>query len=537
VSGLPNPAYTVSEPAQEQELNEAALTHLAQERPATRHPDVQTGWRFRSEFFDRRPVLILALLTPLVFLVNGYHPSADDGAIYAEGIKKLVDPNLYRSDAVFVQSHTRFSIFAHLLAGVVRYGSISLPDLLLACQVLSIFLFLLGCSRVARKIFAEPLSQWGAVLLGACCFTLPVAGTSLFIMDPYVTARSFSTPLSLFALAAVLGGAWVEAALWLALATLVHPLMAGFAAIFLVMLALAERRMWRSIAAFASLGFVGSAAIFWATRSVPLDLAYSQAALSRSYFFLSTWEWYEYPGIFFPLLLMLIAAWRSRAKSAVSSLSIASTAVGACALLVALCFVHRGGSLMLARLQVLRTFHIIYVVGVLLAGGMLGSLTRNRFWYAVYCVVLGAIFAGQMLTYPASNHVEWPGLLPRNQWEQAFQWIRANTPENAVFAMDAGYIEDPGEDSQGFRAVAERSALADWYKDGGVASIFPAAAEPWWRELQATRGVDRTTDQEREARLTPLGATWILLPVQASTAFPCPYRNRAVRVCRLRAYY
>ena len=192
----------------------------------------------------------MALLTPLVFLVNGYHPSADDGAIYVEGVKKLVDPSLYRSDAVFVQSHTRFSIFAHLLAGLVRYGHISLPVLLLACQLLSIFLFLLGCSRVASKIFAGPRSQWGAVLLAACCFTLPVAGTSLFIMDPYVTARSFSTPLSLFALAATLGGAWVEAALWLALATLVHPLMAGFAAIFLVTLVFAERRAWRSIAAF-----------------------------------------------------------------------------------------------------------------------------------------------------------------------------------------------------------------------------------------------------------------------------------------------
>jgi hypothetical protein len=503
----------------------------ALERSATQHPHLQAGSDRRS--FLRRPALSLALLTPLVFLVDGYHPFADDGAIYVEGIQKLVDLNLYRSDAVFVQSHTRFSIFAHLLAGLVRYGHIPLPVLLLACQLLSIFLFLLGCSRVASKIFAGSRSQWSAVLLAACCFTLPVAGTSLFIMDPYVTARSFSTPLSLFALAATLGGAWVEAALWLALATVVHPLMAGFAAIFLVTLMLAQRRAWRSIAAFLSLGLAGAAAIFWATRSVPLDLAYSHAALSRSYFFLSTWKWYEYPGVVFPLLLMLAAAWRCRATSAVSSLSIASTAVGSWALLVAVCFVHRDGSLMLARLQVLRVFHIIYVVGVLLAGGFLARHTGNRLLSAVYCVVLAAIFAGQMLTYPASDHVEWPGLAPRNQWQQAFLWIRAHTPEDAIFAMDAGYIEDPGEDSQGFRGMAERSALADWYKDGGVASIFPAAGEPWWREFQATRGLDSSTDREREVRLKPLGASWILLPAYARTAFACPYRNAEVRVCRL----
>jgi hypothetical protein len=491
----------------------------------------------RGNLFSRRPILTLALLTPIVFLVNGYHPFADDGAIYVAGVKDLLHPKLYRSDAVFVQSHTRLSIFAHLLAGLVRYGHIRLPALLLACQLLSIFLFLLGCLKAAKKIFPAATSQWGAVLLAACCFTLPVAGTSLFIMDPYVTARSFSTPLCLFALAATLGGERVKAAFWLALAALFHPLMAGFAAIFLAMLVFAEKGR-RFVAAFCALGLMGSAAIWLADHSLPLNSPYSHAALSRSYFFLSTWEWYEYPGVLFPLLLLLVLAWRSDRKSAVRSLSIACTAVGGCALAAALCFVHRGGSLMLARLQPLRAFHMIYIVGVLLAGGLIGRSARMRLWAPLYCVVLGAIFAGQMLTYSASDHVEWPGLTPRNQWQQAFLWIRANTPPDAVFAMDSGYIEDPGEDSQGFRAMAERSALADWYKDGGIAAIFPAAAEPWWRELQSTRGLDRATDRERRLRLKSLGATWILLPSillpgQAGTALDCPYRNAAVRVCKL----
>ena len=84
------------------------------------------------------------------------------------------------------------------------FDGISLPMLLLVCHLGSIFLFLLGAWRVATRIFSDRRSCWGAVLLAACCFTLPAAGTSLSIMDPYVTARSFSTPLSLFALAAVL---------------------------------------------------------------------------------------------------------------------------------------------------------------------------------------------------------------------------------------------------------------------------------------------------------------------------------------------
>ena len=95
-----------------------------------------------------------------------------------------------------------FSIFAHVLAPLLHWGP--LPVLLLVCQVASIFLFLLGAWQVATRIFSDRRNSWGAVLLAACCFTLPVAGTSLSIMDPYLTARSFSTPLTLFALAAVI---------------------------------------------------------------------------------------------------------------------------------------------------------------------------------------------------------------------------------------------------------------------------------------------------------------------------------------------
>ncbi len=58
----------------------------------------------------------ITLLTPAVLLVHGYHPLADDGAVYVTGIKRLANPGLYRSDAVFVLSPTRFSIFAHVLA-------------------------------------------------------------------------------------------------------------------------------------------------------------------------------------------------------------------------------------------------------------------------------------------------------------------------------------------------------------------------------------------------------------------------------------
>ena len=488
-----------------------------------------------GEFFAQHPVIGIALLTPAVLLAHGYHPLADDGAVYVTGIKKLVNPNLYQTDAVFASSPTHLSIFAHVLAALLQWTHLPLPVLLLACHVASIFLFLLGWWTLAARIFPTPAGRWGAVLLAACCFTLPVAGTSLSIMDPYVTARSFSTPLSLFGLAAVLDKNWGEAVLWLALAALLHPLMAGYAAIAMVTVALADRTAWRSLGLFYGLGFTLCAAIFVATRHDDPGLAYSRAALSRSYFFLSSWRWYEYPGLLMPLILLGTVGSRGQAPWPVRKLSIAATLMGSCALLASVCFVHRGGSLVLARLQVLRAFHFVYIAGVLLAGGMLGRLAQQhrRAIGLLYLSILLALFAGQRLAYPSSSHVEWPGLSPRNRWQQAFLWIRVNTPRDAIFALDNDYIEGAGEDAQGFRATAERSAVADWFKDGGIASNFPQAAAPWWRGSQATEKLNGATDAERSARLTPLGVTWIVLPAQAITGLPCPFINASVRVCRL----
>ena len=478
-------------------------------------------------------LLWIALLTVTVFLIHGYHPLADDGAVYVAGIKKLADAGLYQTDAVFVLSPTRLSVFAHLLAPLVSRGHVPLPVLLLICHLVSIFLFLLGSLRVAQRIFPNRIAVWGAVLLAACCFTLPVAGTSLCIMDPYVTARSFSTPLSLFAIAAVLDENWKQCAAWLVLTAMLHPLMAAFTAIAVLALALTNRGRWRSIALLCLMAYLMSAGIFFATHSGDPADPYNRAALSRSYYFLSSWHWYEYPGLLMPLLLLGFAA--SRIRGTARTLAISATIVGAVALVISLSFVHRDGSLLLARLQVLRAFQFVYIAGVILAGGMLGDLARKykRAILVLYLFIAAGLFTGQRFTYPESSHVEWPGRAARNQWRQAFLWIRANVPRDAVFALDNDYIESPGEDAQGFRATAERSALADWFKDGGIASNFREASNPWVQGAEATAGINRSTDAQRLAKLRPLGANWIVLPVEAMTDLPCPYTNRRVRVCRL----
>ncbi len=60
-----------------------------------------------------------------------------------------------------------------------------------------------------------------------------------------------------------------------------------------------------------------------------------------------------------------------------------------------------------------------------------------------------------------------------NPWLQAFAWIRQNTPTDAYFALDPEYLAAPGEDYHSFRALAERSQLADAIKDTAVVTQVP----------------------------------------------------------------
>lgn len=487
----------------------------------------------------RSNVVRIALLTVCVLFIHGYHPFSDDaGGIYVAGIEKMMHPSLFGADADFILAHTRLSIFSHVFATALSLLHLPLELGLFLAYLTTAFLFLFGCLRVSRRIFSEDIRSWGATLLAAALFTLPVAATALALMDPDPTARSFSTPLSLFALAACMDHKWKQTALWFLLTATMHPLMAAHLACFLIVYAIVSMQRWRWLAATCAAGFLACAAIYLLTRHTPVPNGYVQSMLmpSHGYFFLSRWKWYEVMGIVMPLLLMLLAAFRARMGSAVSNLCISCIAIGSVATLSSLCFVHTDGSYFLARIQLLRSFQVIYAVGVLLLGGFLAKyLSGPRILWGAFLFVLvsGLMLFVQRQTYTTSAHIEWPFAAPRNPWEQAFVWIRQHTPQDAVFAADPDYPQASTEDSQGFRTISERSILMDGLKDEGAVTMFPNLAPQWEKGYELEQGLDHLSDEERLRRLKPAGVTWLLLGAQAKTQFDCPYRNYAVSVCRL----
>lgn len=483
-------------------------------------------------------LIVCVVLAVAAVLVHGYHPFAVDGSLYVPAVKKLLHPELYPQDSEFFLFPAQLSIFAQLIAASVRLTSVPLEYVLLFWHSASIAVLLASCWRLGRRLFDDERHAVFGVLLIASVLTIPVAGTSLMLVDPYLTSRSLSTPAILMMICCVLERRFARAAAWFVAALLVHPLMAGFGAGFAITLHAVRERNWRLLAAVgAGSSLLFAIGIFWA-RTVQVTTQYRAAVLTRSYFFVSRWEWYEVVGLIAPLILFAVMLWYRRSQQEADLASCLFTAIlfGSFFCLLAL-FIDRSPELLpMAKFQPLRAFHLLYILMFLLpVNAFVVSVTRHRpgIAFALIPVIACVMFFVQQQTFPASAHVEWPWSTPSNQWVEAFEWVRSNTPKDAVFALDGEYTEARGEDCQGFSALAERSSLADVSKDGGVAALFPSVAPQWAREAQITSRVAHFAREDNLDALAKAGASWVLLPAGNAESFDCAYRNATVAVCRL----
>jgi hypothetical protein len=99
--------------------------------------------------------------------------------------------------------------------------------------------------------------------------------------------------------------------------------------------------------------------------------------------------------------------------------------------------------------------------------------------------------------------------------------------------VDSRYFKEPEVDVHGFRALSARSALAGYYKDGGVVAIFPKLADEWKQMSNATYGLNHFNVQDftRLAREYPV--TWAVIHGPAPAGMECPYQERGYAVCKI----
>jgi hypothetical protein len=481
-----------------------------------------------------RQIALLLLLSVGAIAIHGFHPYVEDAEIYVPGIKKTLNPALYPANTAFFSSHARMTLFPRLIAASARISHLSWDWVLLAWHFATIFLFLWACWRIGRLAFRDPLAAWGGTALLAALLTIPVAGTALYIMDQYLTTRALSTPATLWVIVLTIERKWIHAGVWLVFTGLIHPLMVVFCLVYIGLLFWFEQRS--PLPALAPRAF---AAVILLPLGMfpPVTEAYREVLNTRAYFFLQRWEWYELVGIFAPLILL---EWFRRIAKKLNLPILerlcAATILFGVLFFIAGVIVSLPALANFAELQPLRCLQLVYIFLFIFAGGLLAQFGLKKVvwrWLALFVPLCGGMFYAQRQLFPATPHLELPGIASPNPWVQAFLWIRNNTPTDAYFALDPKFMLAPAGDQHGFRALAERSRMADRVKDSGACSMFPQLSETWRTQVRALDGWNNFKLQDFERLRRDFGVTWVVLQTPSLPDLPCPYQNSSLLVCRL----
>jgi hypothetical protein len=487
-------------------------------------------------------ILLTMVFTMLAMAVMGYHPGFEDDGIYLSAVKMRLNPSLFPLDSDFFRFQMQATLFDNWMAGFVRWTHIPLAWAELFWQVASVALILYGCWTIARKLFPEARAQWAGVAMTAAMLTLPVAGTGLYLVDQHLHPRTMATAFILLAVERVLARRKGHAALLLLSAFVLHPIMAAMGVSFCIILALALRESASAVRGAKRTGAEGGGAV---AALIPLGWVFAppnpnwrEAVLMHNSLCLYHWAWYEWLGAVAPLVLfwLLNRLARRQGDRLLERFALAVVAYGAFQLALAMILLAIPATIRVAPMQPMRFLHLIYFFMTLLGGCLLGRyLLKASLWrWALYLVAIYAgMFLSQWMLFDNSYHLDMPGRAESNPWLQAFDWIRKNTPENAYFALDPEYMAAPGEDYHCFRALAERSMMADNIKDPAVVTQVPELAPRWTREVKARKqwaGFRLADFQRLKAKY---GVDWVVVRAPAPTGLDCRWQNGTLAVCRI----
>jgi len=489
---------------------------------------------------NKFPAILLPTLafTILGFAVMGYHPGAEDDGVYLTAVKADIHPTLFPHDSDFFRVQLQATVFDGWMAHFVEATHIPVAWAELAWQFLSLFLILAACRSIAAQLFPEKRAQWAAVAMVSAMFTLPVAGTALYLVDQHLHPRAVATALILIAVSRILAGKRWQALPLLILSSVLHPIMGvlGISFCFFLTLATLEPApvwlRWRTatntLASVVPLGWIFD----------PPSPTWRQALSMRSYFFLSQWAWYELLGAFAPLVLFWLL-WRfadKRGETKLARLALAILSFGIFQQIVALVVLGVPALVRLTPMQPMRFLHLIYVFLCLIGGAMMGRyLLKASVWrWAVFLLAAnGGMFFAQRQLFAGTAHLEMPSSVTGNPWLQAFEWIRTNTPENAYFALDPNYMAAPDEDYHSFRALAERSMLSDAIKDTAVVTQVPSLAPVWHEQQEAMTGWEHFQLADFERLKAQFGVDWVMVSYPPPNGLACPWHNGALSVCKI----
>jgi hypothetical protein len=483
-------------------------------------------------------------LTALGFLVMGYHPGMEDDGVYLSGIKADLQPALFPHNGDFFRIQLQSTVFDTFIAQSVRLTHLPLALAVLFWQLATLFVILWAARRIAAHIFPETSAHWAGVAMLAAMFTLPVAGTALNIADQHLHPRNIATALILLAVSRILERKSLQALPLAILAFAFHPLMGAMGLSFCCVLSLTlfePLQEWISawrMRPVTNMATPAIAAIPVAWIFDPPSPTWLEALHSRHWFRLYEWTWYEWLGAIAPLALfwLISRVARKRGDRMLAQFATAILVFGIFQQAVAMILLAPQTLITFSALEPMRYLQIVYIFLALVGGGYLGRyILKARIvrWALFLLIANGAMFYVQRQLFASTPHLELPGAAPPNAWLQAFDWIKHNTPTDAYFALDPKYLDAPGEDYHGFRALAERSSLADAIKDTSVVTKVPQLGPVWKQQTMAQAGWPHFQLADFKRLKSQFGVDWVLVSYPQSGPLDCQWHNDTLAVCQI----
>jgi hypothetical protein len=474
--------------------------------------------------------------TVLGFLVMGYHPGLEDDGVYLTAVKANLNPALYPYNADFFRLQMQATVFDGWMGHFIRWTHMPVAWAELFLQVACLFLILWAVRRIASHLFDEESARWGGVALVAAMLTLPVSGTALYMMDQHLHPRTLATAMILLAVERILSEKRWQAAPLLLVAFLMHPIMAAMGISFCLFLTVVSLD---SVHAYINtLRNSAAAAVPLGWMFEPADPTWRKALDTRTYYYLFQWKWYEWLGALAPLFLFWLL-WRVASRhgdNRLARFALAAFLYGVFQQALAMAMLCSPALVRLTPLQPMRYLHLLYFLMTLTGGCLLGKFVlRGSAWrWAVFLLIVnGGMLFAQRLEFAASQHLEMPGRIPTNEWLQAFAWVRQNTPTDAYFGLDPYYMNAPGEDYHSFRALAERSQLADAVKDTVVVTQVPELGPVWANQVETQTGWSNFKLVDFERLKSKFGADWVLVSYPQPAGLACRWHNRSLAVCQI----
>ncbi len=416
-------------------------------------------------------ILVSLAFTLLASWIIPTEFTTEDTAIHVPFIKKILTPELYEGDYIFLSKSPQAEIsFYYLsLAFVSKQFNLTIKALYEYGRNIYFFLFFITLFVYSQKFFTR--ISIGMILGLIVFFHIPIGGTATFHLEAEIIPRALGMLMSLIILYLILTQRKRQGILFVGVAFAVHPLSAFYTLCLIgVYMLYKEQFMSPSRIIYFFCTILGLLIFLNLINFNLLSIDRFWLSIIRfrnSYAFLDLWNivaWFNLLVTLVPGLIFLnqkktrLHKWKFILRVTYFT-AIIITFVHICfALIYPIDFV--------ISLQLLRIWYYPTACSLACFAYYVTNYFKSRISKSVLLGIF--LFVAVVFLSNKSNHTS-------SQWLEVGDWVSINIKKNCTFLVPFY--------SKGFRAISNRSSSGE-FKDGALSFYSKEFALSWYKRYQ-----------------------------------------------------